>query len=651
MHSGKPAVDPAKLVFWVDVLLLGVLGLFTLLRSPWRLRCFANGGEWKRGYMLYHVDTRADAIRSSPSDNTTAAGTSCRSYARPSSDFTHKLVYLSRTPIVSGYSLGRIVLMLLYFGVLLFAALFRDSVFTNPVRDAWIAVSQLPFVVALATKNNVFSVLLGVGHEKLNYLHRYSGRLLVLAANVHAIGFIYQWTLRGIWTQRLQQAEFRWGVVALVNADILFFFSLRIFRQLWYNLFIFTHLIALATLIIAISFHQPAAHPYIIIAAGLYIGDRILRVLKSHLPTAQIECIPDLGTTIVRVPQLNAGWRAGQHVRIRIFSTKMGWFGWTEVHPYTIAAAALERETYAGGEGLTLLVKKSGDWSRKLYAIAEGGKYDSWPDRSSKVRVHIEGPYGGPGNTMFSCFSGGLFFVGGSGITFALGAVREMLECAAERAARNADGDCGMRTIEIVWSVQHARSITPLLPLFTSLLQASGSAASNEDRPSGTSTPSSMSRRAKPTLKISVYYTRAITHLDAQALQIKDGSPLRGPEKMYNSHLDERHATKRADGCHVEHSNGDIHGGPLSGFPPGLSVHASRPQTPRVLSTFLDRTIETLPEYACDDEEQATRRSSGTGVVVGVCGPTALADDARRAIRNVDGRKRKSVGGIELVEE
>ena len=57
--------------------------------------------------------------------------------------------------------------MLLYFGVLLFAALFRDSVFTNPVRDAWIAVSQLPFVYALAMKNSAFTVLLGLGYEKV----------------------------------------------------------------------------------------------------------------------------------------------------------------------------------------------------------------------------------------------------------------------------------------------------------------------------------------------------------------------------------------------------------------------------------------------------------------------------------------------------
>lgn len=161
-----------------------------------------------------------------------------------------------------------------------------------------------------------------------------------------------------------------------------------------------THLIGLSVVIVAISFHQPAARPYTIIAAGLYIGDRILRLLKSRITSAHIECIPELGTTLVRIPAVNTGWRAGQHVRIRFLSLKMGVLQWTESHPYTIAGAAVGSGSHDGGdgvsgeEGLTLLVKKTGDWSRRLYIIAETGEYDSWPDKGTSVRVHVDGPYG-----------------------------------------------------------------------------------------------------------------------------------------------------------------------------------------------------------------------------------------------------------------
>ena len=52
-----------------------------------------------------------------------------------------------------------------YFGVLLFAALYRTNVFTSPLRAGYVAVSQIPWVVVLASKNNIISLLLGIGWD------------------------------------------------------------------------------------------------------------------------------------------------------------------------------------------------------------------------------------------------------------------------------------------------------------------------------------------------------------------------------------------------------------------------------------------------------------------------------------------------------
>ncbi|EKM52997.1 uncharacterized protein PHACADRAFT_49775, partial [Phanerochaete carnosa HHB-10118-sp] len=80
-------------------------------------------------------------------------------------------------------------LLILYFSTLLFAALYRDSVFNNSIREGAIVASQLPWVYMLASKNNIIGTMTGRGYEKLNYIHRMAGRLTVLAANVHALGF------------------------------------------------------------------------------------------------------------------------------------------------------------------------------------------------------------------------------------------------------------------------------------------------------------------------------------------------------------------------------------------------------------------------------------------------------------------------------
>jgi hypothetical protein len=68
-----------------------------------------------------------------------------------------------------------------------------------------------------------------------------------------------------------------------------------------------------------------------------YILDHIVRAVKTRVTTAKLRPLPELGTTRVEVPSINAGWRAGQHVRLRVLSSSIGWWDWSEVHPFTIA--------------------------------------------------------------------------------------------------------------------------------------------------------------------------------------------------------------------------------------------------------------------------------------------------------------------------
>jgi hypothetical protein len=67
----------------------------------------------------------------------------------------------------------------------------------------------------------------------------------------------------------------------------------------------------------------------------------------------------------------------------------MGWWGWTETHPFTIASVS-ETE-----EGLVLLCKKAGKWTGKLYEMAIASGYgESGKGRGRNVMVMLEGPYG-----------------------------------------------------------------------------------------------------------------------------------------------------------------------------------------------------------------------------------------------------------------
>ncbi|EKM48426.1 uncharacterized protein PHACADRAFT_108963, partial [Phanerochaete carnosa HHB-10118-sp] len=397
-------------------------------------------------------------------------------------------------PFPGAWTFGKAFLLILYFSTLLFAALYRDSVFNNSIREGAIVASQLPWVYMLASKNNIIGTMTGRGYEKLNYIHRMAGRLTVLAANVHALGFIYKWVIAGTWTQETQKQLVRWGLVTLVTYDLLFLTSMSFIRKNYYNFFYATHSIMTIMALVSISIHAPFAVPYVSIAAGFWGVDHVLRLAKTRVPEAQLEAVPELHTTLVRVPTLNAGWRAGQFVRVRVLSRGMGWTAWAEPHAFTIASAG----EYAGGDGLVLMVKRHGRWSRALYDLAAEGQGAENEKGLRRVRVQIEGPYGGPGNTVFSSFSGAFFVCGGSGISFGLAAVQELLQ-------RISQGTSNVCTIDLVWCITHARAVNPLLSPFSSLLTQS---------------------HALPVeLTIQVYYTRALNKGEHEKYPALDALP------------------------------------------------------------------------------------------------------------------------------
>ena len=210
--------------------------------------------------------------------------------------------------------------------------------------------------------------------------------------------------------------------------------------------------------------HYRGTIPWAYACAAFYLFDILQRVLKSRVSTATIRTIPELGITRVEIPNINSGWRAGQHVRLRVISSGMGLIGWSEIHPFTIASVA------NSPEGLVLFCKKAGDWTNKLYDMAN---VSSSEHNGRKVSVMVQGPYGsfiecvyaffpeltlfftgGLGHFMISSFSAAVFVCGGSGITLATSAMQELIQ-------QDMDGQSRVKSIELIWTVQDACKFYP----------------------------------------------------------------------------------------------------------------------------------------------------------------------------------------------
>jgi hypothetical protein len=82
-------------------------------------------------------------------------------YLRPT------LAYTLNFRIAPGISLGKFLVFLVYNALMLYASLRRPNPLTNPNRLGYLAISQVPFAVALAGKTNWPGLACGLGYEKV----------------------------------------------------------------------------------------------------------------------------------------------------------------------------------------------------------------------------------------------------------------------------------------------------------------------------------------------------------------------------------------------------------------------------------------------------------------------------------------------------
>ncbi|KAI0339262.1 hypothetical protein BDW22DRAFT_613990 [Trametopsis cervina] len=542
--SAPAAFNNLSFVFHIDVFLLAFAAVFFVLSLPRAFVRFSHRREWWDGHFLRYVDidhiirTRPKSVPRlrlpsmafmSPTSSSwlqqgydsekhadlkrngsqssqahlmrsdTTASTRRRKamldLPAHMSNWTTRLPILSsitRIPIRPGLTVGGASILVAYFITLAYAGLYKSNLLTDPLRTGYVAISQIPVVIILATKNNVLGMLLGAAYTRLNYLHRFAGRLLILAVNVHSIGYIYKWALAGTLSTAFQNNQMHVaGLVGLIAADCLFLFSLEFMRRRFFHAFIIIHVLAAVVFFVGVYAHSNDALPYLLCAVAAYMFDRLFRLLKTRYTTARLRALPELGMTRVEVNGVNAGWRAGQHVRLRVLEGGLGPLGWLEAHPFTIASVSKSPME----EGLILMCKKTGTWTNRLFDLAKQREYGEVGGLDRDVRILVEGPYGGPGHTVYTSFSGALVVAGGSGITFALGMVQDLLQ-------RDREGKSRLKCIELVWSVQDPTAILPLLGLFNQLLRQT------------------TSKRYYTSLQVTISYTRCFANPPPHVLKV-----------------------------------------------------------------------------------------------------------------------------------
>ena len=353
------------------------------------------------------------------------AANSIESPARPSNQFLE--IWATLTAVVReaslpqlyiplrGFSwlspppLGRVIALLVYWIIIIYMmttdVIVKDAFFWERIgyRNAWVTITQVPLLYLLASKCSIIGFLVGTSHERLNWLHRWVGRTMLVTATVHGWHFYADWARADFVEYQIKMMpsiKYGFGAWAILLWTLLS--GLAPLRRLSYEFFVLQHLLSAIFFLWLIYVHVPITARYNIwFAIAALCFDRACRIVllvwqnvkffpdKSKCSggqrighQAQVKAVGD-SITVVTIKDVHFKWRAGQHLYLW-----MPRVGLAEAHPYTIACAHQLPGTCICNS-IQLVVRKHSGFSRRLHDFAAKGK-------KKHVSVFVSGPYGAP---------------------------------------------------------------------------------------------------------------------------------------------------------------------------------------------------------------------------------------------------------------
>ncbi|RPB24208.1 hypothetical protein L211DRAFT_215110 [Terfezia boudieri ATCC MYA-4762] len=370
-------------------------------------------------------------------------------------------------------------------------------------RAGMIAVATIPFIIALGMKANWISLVTGVGHERLNVLHRWLGLLCLFFSLVHTIPFLVE-PVKGDWgdgtgswaalRDKLLYGKgsiYYWNGFAALGCILwMNIASLPFFRRWRYEFFVHIHIFTGVGTLAMLFWHcydQLSSWHYLWATVVIWVTSLAWRFLfKTNWfsssgkwfsgDTGTFTRLTDDGVKITITTRMR--WHPGQHVFLRIPAVS-----YLDNHPFTVASVMREEDDLpspSSGNTMdtTTHLKQDAKNDRTLAKVAEKrfGKSDKvaeWNDMvlvfkpykgfTRKVfdisrqlndisyKVLLDGPYGGMPRKLES-FDTVLLIAGGSGITPVVAHLQDL--CRKIRKGKAVTTD-----VRIVWTVKRFESL------------------------------------------------------------------------------------------------------------------------------------------------------------------------------------------------
>ncbi|KAL1305804.1 hypothetical protein AAFC00_003967 [Neodothiora populina] len=557
-----------------------------------------------------------------------------------------------------------------------------------PLRMGCLAAACLPWLWLFSGRNNIFIWATGWDFRTFNIFHRHVARAMVVFAIVHSIGYTVKYCMYspGTYTTDWTENWFRMGAVALILASLILLSSTGWLRVNYYEIFLAIHITFAIAFLVSMFVHTTEVEFFYTIflypCVALWSFDRLVRLLRIaycniHInKTSLIKMSNAIASynaeeDVIRLdvyPAFNAaaskglmGPKGGQYYHIY---QPFAWKGW-ENHTFTLAGWSyvheaeqrmhlssassssddMERGVVGSNQhGSPMLSSADEKMPRQSTAATETSNddenrergqlkltfwirpYDGWTRRirdsclsasaqsasaSTHLKLLLEGPY--TKHSPLASFDSVIFITGGTGISAALAYITELSEHQEQqrqygKTTRTQKVQLHMSAKQPAFLRRIAREelqsresgleakfyctgceATPDSP---ALLTTKSSASSTSSCASPPSPPSVCKETEKPNPTTATGLSDAIE----PCLQVS--------------------TSPRSSTAVSREGNTDL--------------HRSRPDIHSIISTA---THEALAQQSSPSDEEKADRQKRTRIAVLVCGPAAMADEARDAVR------------------
>ncbi|KAH7401723.1 hypothetical protein DE146DRAFT_440249 [Phaeosphaeria sp. MPI-PUGE-AT-0046c] len=354
---------------------------------------------------------------------------------------------------ITTYPVSRIVALALYSSMTLYLLTLVDAPilsdhFVDDVafRAAWVTITQIPLVYMLSAKYGPIKLLTSMSHERINWAHRWVGRVLLLSATLHVAIMKSSISMEDILHSHDKgMSVVRYGIATYAVLVWIAITSIIPLRRWSYKAFYINHYISTIIFLIIVCQHLPSyaqipiylataivaidkfTTAYFFVRNNISITNPSRKFIRSRstrrvvvgfpvrmtTPPPSVSCLPTQTTdttTIVRITNIPFTWKPGQHIRLSVPSLEL-----FSTHPFTPANCSampppplpprkdIEQNIITGTQPrqtseMLLLIKQKEGFTRRLADYHRDWLARPCPNASAPsqqaLTAYIDGPYG-----------------------------------------------------------------------------------------------------------------------------------------------------------------------------------------------------------------------------------------------------------------